>query len=356
MEWRGYVKDRLNLTDKPKAFLTIRSGDIKLDLLTSANSNFSVLEMPLNISNGDILLVYDEKGQKKYQGVIKTINEDDLTIETSQIQNILSGMWFYNINNSGVLEDSFVSALKEFCSGKMKNSTYIDTLIEESLGVFDISSVTSTSGNFETQEDNYTIDMEQFIYDMYSNYLIMVDIDIKYSGTPTIKVGKSTLDSMKVGDNINTIVDIAPTLEVEETNRLIVYSQDGVYRTTYVVKGDGTRVQEPTDTTNRFSLVNTNIVFSDDELADILEANLPSETYNHKLTFTLYSKSKIFNFDNFVLGMPLKVWRSSNYYNTILTGIEFSKEENIDIESYSFTCGKVRTSLTKKILMRYGVK
>lgn len=356
MQWRGYVKDRLDLKSKPKAYLNVRTATNKLDLLTSANSSFSVLEMPTNVSNNDILLVYDDKGNKKYQGVIKSINEDELTIETNQIQSILKGQWVYNIVNTGTLEESLLNALVEYCNGQMKGSSYIDPIIQESLGVFEISYATSTSGNFETQEDQTTMDMETFIYDLYSNYQIILDIDVKYEGTPTIKIGKNTISELKVGDNIHTITSISPTLEIETTNRLIIYSKDGVYRTTYVTKGDGTRVEEPSDTTNRFNSVETKIVFSDDEISDLLEANLPSEIYNHKLTFTLLANSKIFNINDFKLGMPLKLWRGTSYYNTILTGVEFSKEENKDVESYTFTCGKVRTSLTKKLLMKYGVK
>lgn len=354
MEWRGYVKDRLNLTDKPKAYLMALNCDIKQDLITSATSSFSFREVPLNVSNGDILLIYDEKGQKKYQGIIKAINETN--IETYQIVHLLSGNWYYDIENSEVLENSFKTSLENYCKGIIKNSSYIDPIVEETLGSLEISISTQTSGNFETQDDNYVVDMEQFIYDLYSNYQIMVDIDIKYEGTPTITIGKSTITELKLGDNTQSIVDINPTLSVEETNRLIIYSKENEYRTTYVVNSDGTRVEQPNDATNRFGIVNTKFVFSDDEIEDLLNANLPSELYNHKLTFVYRMTSKLFKFDDFKLGMPLKIWKSSEYFNTILTGIEFSKTQNVDITEVTYTCGMVRTSLTKKLLMQLGVR
>ena len=84
--WRGYVKDQLNLENVPKAFLKIKSFNIKEDLLTSATSSFDCVEVKDNISNGDILIVADETGITKYLGVINSIDEN--TINTTQIQSI----------------------------------------------------------------------------------------------------------------------------------------------------------------------------------------------------------------------------------------------------------------------------
>ena len=95
--WRGYVKDQLDLENVPKAFLKIKSFRISEDLLTSATSSFECVEVNENISNGDILIVADEKGITKYLGVINSINEK--TINTTQIQSIYKGDWLYDLPN-----------------------------------------------------------------------------------------------------------------------------------------------------------------------------------------------------------------------------------------------------------------
>lgn len=517
VNWRAYVKDQFNIGSLPKAFLKLMSFEINEDLLTTANSSFECYEVPSNISEGDILCVYNPFGKLRYKGKITSI--EDLTIQTSQIVSMFGGQWVYDLPNwqgsgnnkswllekynylmkdqeetdytkfstsdlptlddligqtmlstqtyldsntslsmnlgekytmkctsyvysdtrvkvnltyaadngcvvyvnskkigsviykseeeysdtqevifrkgwnkiivvyteytggdgflltidgnhlssyfsqmtslytedVGYLEEIFKTALSDYCNGKMRDSTYVDTLVKEKLGQLTFNVTSNTKGGFQTQNDNYTMDMEQMIYDLYSNYNILLDVNIPYNDTPSVNIGKSNVNSLKVGNNIQTITSISPVTEVAETNRLIIYDNDGMYRTTYIAKADGTRVKEPSSTANRFGVVNTSIVYSDDEIKDILEANLPSEMYNHKLTFTLSLLSKIFKYDDFVLGMPLQVWKDSEYFSTVLTGRSYSKEQNQPVTEVNYTCGKVRTSLTKKLLLKLGV-
>lgn len=530
MEWVGYVKDQMNITAEPKAFVRIRSCNISEDLLTSATSSFVCLEIDDCISNGDIFLVTDTTGERKYLGVITSIEnakreknisnntiQQDPTINTKQIQHIYAGTWLYdlpnmvgagddkkwsferyaslipegkktpwstsdlptiedlegqevkatatyndsaisismnigdtytakattyvysekrqkvtlrfNTDNGGILylndsklcshiyssastytnvecmirkgwnkvevvyseedggdgwivtvagtrfnsffskqtstastdvdslEDSFAEALKIFASGQMRDSTYTDPLVKQRLGDISIKVGTRTKGSFVTQSDDYTCDMEDMIYSLYDKYQIMLDFDIPYSGPCSVTITKSTISSIKIGNNTNSIVDISPVTEVEETNRLIIYNEDGSYRTTYTVKSDGTREQEPISTANRFGVVNTSIVFSDDEDDALIEDNLPETMYNHKLTFNLrlLSNSNLYTYDDLILGMPLEVWKDTEYFSTVLTGRSLSKEENANVSIVAYTCGTVRTTLTEKLLRRYGV-
>lgn len=254
------------------------------------------------------------------------------------------------------LEDTFAEKLKEYAAGKMRDSSYVDPVVSQRLGSFEILTSTQTKASFTSQDDGYTVDMEQELYDLYNNYQIMVDIKIPYEGTPTATIGKSTIDEyLKVANNNNTITDLSPITEIEETNRLIIYDSDKIYRTTYAIKSDGTVVQEPSEVSTRFGVVNTSIVFSDDPLEDIIKANLKEDIYNHKLTFTLRLIDKLYYYDDFVLGMPLKVWKDTEYYRTVLTGREFSKETNKPVTLIDYTCGTVRTSLTKKLSLKFGV-
>ena len=73
-------------------------------------------------------------------------------------------------------------------------------------------------------------DMEEFIYSLYNRYQIQLTFDIPYQGKCTCTVGKSNIGEIKIGNNTNAIVDISPITEVEETNRLIIYNEDGTYR------------------------------------------------------------------------------------------------------------------------------
>ncbi len=530
MEWIGYVKDQMDISAKPKAFLRIRSCTISEDLLTSATSSFVCLEIDDCVSNGDILLVTDSTGKRKYIGVITSIEnakrEKNLsnttynrepTINTKQIQHIYAGSWLYdlpsiigvgddkkwafekyaslipegektpwstsdlptlddlegqtivstnsyldsaislsmnigdnytakattfvysdtrqqvtlkfNTDNGGILylngsklcshiyssasdytevttmirkgwnkvevvysdedggdgwivtvgdtrfnsyfvkqtststtdvdslEDTFAEALKLYANGQMRDSSYTDPLVKQRLGDISIKVGTSTKGSFVTRADGYICDMEDMIYSLYDKYQIMLDFDIPYEGDCSVTITKSNIDSMKIGNNTNSIVDISPVTTLEETNRLIIYNDDGTYRTTYAVKSDGTREKEPTSIANRFGVVNTSIVFSDDEDEALIADNLPETMYNHKLTFNLrlLNDSNLYTYDSLILGMPLEVWKDTEYFSTVLTGRSLSKEENANVSIVAYTCGTVRTTLTEKILRRYGV-
>lgn len=488
--WRGFVKDAMDLESVPKAFLTILSHNIRLDLLTTANSEFVCLEVPDNVSNGDILMVTNPQGVTRYVGIIKSI--EDTKIQTYQMQHFYSGKWVYEfpgnddkswylakytklgnypqpsdfegltpidtqiildenlsgglnwgdnysayavtyvycpsaftqtisvriddygtvflngtsigtsantatnmsfafvsgwntvevcytentINDgiafgtklntlsgitlqssemSGVIEDSIVEVLTNYANGYMYGSTYQDTLVAQLKSSVSISAGSSTSGMLETKDPKTVEDLETFIYDMYQKYNVLLDFDIKYSGANSVTVLKPNYTTIKIGNNTNAVVNISPITKVEETNRLIIYDKNGAYRNTYVAKSDGTVVSEPSATTNRFNVVNTKIVFSDDEESDLIKANLPSEMYNHKLTFTLRLNNNLYTFDNLKLGTPLSIWIDGEYYSTIITGMEFKKENNKPVTEVAFTCGMVRTSLSDKLSLRLGV-
>lgn len=506
--WKGYIKDQFDLEARPKEFIKIDSHNIRNDALTSASSSFTCLEKPEHIAKGDILIVLDEKSQKRYQG--KITSAEEYTINTEQIYSILGGTWVYNlsqyigdgddkswyfekysklditeyeyptvenvkslepeetntysdsntsitmniadsytarattyvysetrqkidlvgttddngtltINNEEIgeidsctattfeqclfvkgwnkieivytegsggdgwlltangsklstcglfskmtskttdklytLEEIFASELQKYCNGEMKDSEYTDPLVKQKLGKFKIECKTSTYGNFTSGSDNETMDMEDMLYELYNSYRILLDINIQYSGTNTITIYKISDDEvLKLGDNTNTVVNISPTTEITETNRLIIYDQDGIYRSTYVVKSDGTREKEPTEITDRYGIVNTEIVYSDDNIDALLEEYLPTEMYNHKITFTLKLISKIFKFDDFKIGTRLKIYKDLETYQTIITGIEYSKDSGKSVSEITFICGNVRTTLTDKLLIKYGIR
>lgn len=276
-------------------------------------------------------------------------------------KNLASCGYFSNMTSTSSsevesLEQTFAESLKEYCKGNMLDSSYTDPVIGKSLGIFNIVTTSDTKGHFESQSDGYTMDMEQMIYDLYDKYKIMVTVDIPYEGTPTIYIGTSQIvERLKVSDNNNSITNLSPVTEIEETNKVIIYDSDGIYRTTYVNEHGGSQVEQPSDLTNRYDVVNTSIVQSDDNISDILKANLPDEMYNHKLTFDLNLFTSLYTNKDFILGMPLKVWKDTDYYSTILTGMEFSKESNKNVNVISYTCGTVRTTLTKKLLKKFGV-
>jgi hypothetical protein len=342
--YRCYVKEQLSLESKPKAFMKVKSFTIRNDLLAKANSTIYVDEVTSNVNNGDVITLYNPKGKQLYNGIITKI--EDNKISCSQMQHFYSGKWVYYTSASSYLETEIYTILSNYAQGKMYNSTYTDSLVASRLGGITLAKVDSKQVNLPTKDDNSVVDMESFIYDLYNDYGVILDFNIAYSGTNTCTIKVPQYSSLKISNNNHIITDLSPTTSIEETNRLIVYARDGTYRKTYIMRTDGTVVEEPSSLALRFNITDTKIVFSDDDLSDLVASKLPSTPYNHKVTFTIKIKNYIYDLDSFKLGMPLQIFKGDTYFNSVLTAWEFSKNEGEELTSIKMTAGKVRTDLT----------
>lgn len=356
-EYRAYVKDQKAINQKPYAFLVVTAFTIRRDLLASATSSFDVLEIPSDVSNGDLFVLYNPKGQVIYQGIITLIEE--YSIECSQIQSFYKGNWLYHqYPQEGTIEGEFAYLLGQFAHGYINGSSYQDTLIYQEKAPLLVSDVSSTNGNLPTKDDNYIVDMESFIYELYKDYGILLEFDIPY-GTWNIgdvnggkvSIVKPNYTTLKIGSNAQCITNISPITEINETNKLVVFGTNGTYRTTYVFTTTNGIVEEPIVNVGRYGVVNQQIIFSDDDINDLISANLPSEMYNHHLSFELLLDNQLYDFNDFKLGQQMDIWIGEDYYSTIFTAYEMTKEVNENPTMVKIECGKVRTSLTKKLLM-----
>lgn len=349
-QYRCYVKDQLDLTAPPKAFMVVDTFDIKEDYLTKANSTINVLELASNINNGDIIVVYNPKGETIYQGIITSTSDNKIT--TSQMQSFYKGLWIYKTNPQTYLEEELRLLFTEYAQGKLRGSSYTDTLVAQRLGGITIQSTNATQVNLPT-DDNFTqYDMEQFIYKLYQDYGIVFDFSINFSGTNYVNIKVPTYSSISIGNNHYAIQNLSPIQTIEETNRLVIYSKNKVYRTTYVSTTNGI-VEQPSSLANRFNITNTKVVFSDDSVDTLIASNLPTSQYNHKITFDLFLKNSLYQYNEFKLGMPIEVWyNGTDYYNSVLTGRALKKSSNQNVSVASYVCGLVRTTITNKLTLR----
>ena len=352
-QYRCFVKDQLNLEDPPKAFMRVDTFTVRTDLMTNATSSITVLEMPTNINEGDVLVLYDPKGQFLYHGVINSI--EDMTIGCSQMQSFYHGNWIYSVSPQDFLEHEIAVVLKDYADGKLKGSSYIDSLVAQRLGgiTIDYNGVTTVNlpttyeeTGDEEKEQFEVVEMEEFIYSLYEKYGIVFDFEINFSGANYVHIKVPSFERIKVGNNMFAIQNMLPITEIEETNKLVIYDSKNVYRTTYVATKNGI-VENPATTANRFNITNTEIVFSDDPVEDLVASNLPNQMFNHKLEYDLIIKNFIYEFGDFNLGGELDIYYGDEYYDSVLTGYEIDKQSNQNITQAHFICGKVRTSLTK---------
>lgn len=344
--YRAFVKDALRLEDKPKAFLRVLSFTIRRDLLTSANSTFTVLEVPTNIDNSDIFCLYNPYGKVIYEGVISKVKDNE--IQCSQIQSFYKGAWLYQTSASATLEEEVAAVLDNYANGTVDGVN--DPLMVQKYGSVRVTFAGSTTANLPTEQANYTIDFEDFIYSLYQKYGIVFDFDFSANDVPELTISTPNYTAYKLANNNNSISAISPVTEIAQTNKLIIYATDGTYRATYYATSEG--ITTDADDPLRFKTINTKIVFSDDTLDTIVAANLTADMYNHKLTFSMLLNSNLYNWDEWQLGQPLEIYYNSQYFKSVYTGYELIKEQDQELYEVNIICGKVRTSLTKKLTLR----
>ncbi|MBQ0113743.1 MAG: hypothetical protein KBT03_11495 [Bacteroidales bacterium] len=361
-QYRGFIKDQLDMNAKPKAFVLVKSDKDKEDLLTKATSTIEVQQMPTNVNEGDVLVLYTPKGTRYYQGVISKISDTKITC--TQMQSFFKGIFNKSFINSlsgeTYIESEIKAVIDHFISGEYYGTTYEDTLINTRLSGFTTQFVGSQLAHLPTDKDdegndkNTSYDMEQFMYDMYNDYGVVFEFVVNFEGANYLKIFTPTYTQLTIGNNQNAITNLSPITTIEQTNKLIIFNQDGTYRTTFVVRKDGEIVEEPTSIANRFEITNTKIVKSDDDSEVLKKANLNTKPYNHKLTFSLLTENNLYDWQELKLGMPLHIFIDGTFFDSVLTAREIVHNENQNIKQINYTAGFIRNNITEILNNKFG--
>lgn len=341
--YRGFIKTINNLSGLPigNSDLRVRNISIRRDILTSATSEFEVLGIPDEAEIGNVFGCYDEYGKIIYVGVIPNI--DDNTIQTNQIISLFNDKWLWNDPQQVTIEQTVRAILQS----DFQNNN--DSLIADIFSQFDVNiSSTGTPLLLPTQDENYVVNFMDFIFQLYQNYQILLDINIPYGASrPSITILKPNYPTIKLSNNTNTLQDFNIMQETYETNKLILYAKDGTYRGTWYGTTQGISTSD--DYTNRLPKIRTNIVFSDDPADDIVADNLSNQMYNHKIEVNLILNNKLYNFDEFHLGQTFEIYYKGKVYNSILTGYAIEINESGASDKVTLTFGIVRVSLIDKL-------
>lgn len=347
-QYRIFIKDSLNLTDRPVSTVVCPSFTVKRDLLGSASSTFNPLEIDSNVKEGDILGLIDPYGSILYTGVIKSIGDN---IQTQQMVELFHDKWKWYDPADATIEGK----IKTILETDYTQST--DPMVADRFP-YTVSTTSSTPGTFEQHtvtvnqqevpSQKYVTDLMKFLFDLYDQWGVIVDVHVPYeANTPTISIGQATGNTVKIGNNVNPITDMTALTEIFETNRLFIYNKDGdTLRATYYGTTGGI-TSDPTDPL-RLPVTKTKYVFdTDKDPAEIVSEHLQEEMLNHKLEFSMLLDNNLYQFFDWNLGQTIEIWYNGNYYSTLFTGYTFRKQEGSDLTSVDVVCGKVRNTLTE---------
>ena len=349
-QYRAFVKDCLELNGRTKSNVICLSFDIKRDLLEKSVSTFNLERIDTNIDVGDIFGLYDDFGTIYFTGVINEIDTTANQITCTSNISYFSYAWLYDALRS--TSGSTEALVKKNFENTFINSN--DYLMRRKYGDISIELKTdSLAYKLPLEDTNYVIDFEDFLYKMYKNFGIICDLSVPFTeGTPTLTIDASTQNRnpIKVGNNFNAIMNFNVETDTYENNKLVIYSEDGSQlRGTYFGTTGG--ITQDDESPLRLKKINNVIQFTDEEINLVLAQNLRNQMYNHKISFDLILDNSFYDFfTTFKLGCPVEIWYNGIYFNSLFTGYEIIKEENGNVSSVRITCGKVRNSLTSKIL------
>lgn len=349
-QYRFFVKDCYDLSGRVKSDVVCLSFDVKRDLLEKGTSTFNLELVDTNVDVGDVAGLYDSYGTIYYIGVIDEIDRTSMQVVCTSNVSYFRYLWLYDPLR-GETGKTETLLKREFENVFINSPDYLMRRKYSDINIVLLSN--SLSYLLPLKDEKATSNFEDFLYELFESYGIICDLKIGFKPeTPTLTIDASVVDQepIKVGNNFNKIQNFSIDTDTFETNKLIVYSEDGTeLRGTFY--GTTAGITEDDESPLRLKKVNNSIAFSDDSIALVKAQHLRNEMYNHKISFDLILDNSFYNFfELFKLGCRVDVWYNGTYYNTIFTGYEFVKENDAEISKVHIICGKVRNSLTSKIL------
>lgn len=199
--YRVFIKDSLDLSGLPVANSVCLTFTVNKDLLSVATSTFTLLDMPTNIKEGDVLGLVDPYGTVIYTGVINSIGE---SIQCRAITSLFNDNWKYHDTSDTTIEGK----IKTIIEDDFIDSS--DPMVSDRFP-FDVVVESSTNGTIEQKDDTAVMDFETFLMNMYNVYGVITDIQIPFGeDTPTITLKQATHASIKVGNNALPIQNMTP--------------------------------------------------------------------------------------------------------------------------------------------------
>lgn len=354
LQYRVFVKDCLDLTGDPIANEVCLSFDIERDLLSQASSSFTLLNVPENIKEGDILGLVDPYGTVIYEGVIDSF---DVEIQTKQILSIFEDDWRWHNPSptkttieetiKALIESDFINSSDSLLATKFPFTVTVDSSTEGQIEQHK-TIITENGKEKKVLDKKFVQSFEDFLIEQYKAYGVITEVFVPYrAGTPTITIKKATHPSLKVGNNALIVMNMTPTTEIFETNKLVIYDDDGTtLRKIYYGTTDG--ITDDPDDPLRLPVIKTKYVFDTDEkLTDLRDQSLQEEMLNHKIEFDLLLDNLLYDFFSWELGMPMEIWFNTRYFASDFTGYSISKTDTAEVSEVHIVCGTVRNKLTE---------
>lgn len=198
--------------------------------------------------------------------------------------------------------------------------------------------------------DSDTLNLSDFIAWAFDNHNVYLDFDIDFALNKIVcRIVKNTAGGVVIKDNIALSDPAFDKNELPTYNKAVVYNKDsGAILGTYYLLGDNTITTSSTNA-NRLLPVQTKYISYDADKGytaqEVATSELKGNIYNHCIQYKLSKEQRLVNPFSFKPGDGVTIVYDGREYNSIFTGLKYSKSE-----AY-ITClfGKTRIDFTDRL-------
>lgn len=364
----------------------VKSFNCKEDALARATTTIEVDDVPDEYQANMPVLLISPKGKVIWCGIINSIQEKTITcreplsiFDSDMICNPSNSLNGDNLTNRSIIYGTWIYYFYHFARANNKETAATSYFLSRMLREIQRTSESKLSFNrnkniiasFPLITETAIANVEDKLFELFDQFGIVAESYL-FKAQPSSSYPEKgiknllaisiknprTYETITMGDNIETISNIQLTEENQNGTCLLIYNSTGAtFRGAYAMKLDGTLValDDPSSVSNPSQYIAYNecknkVVMSDDKVTTIAEQNLGNAMFNHKITMDVDILNGMFKFDDFKLGRRVDFYYKGKVYRSVVTGKEFSKDENSDkIALIKVTLGNVRTNLTTKL-------
>lgn len=330
-------KDDLSI----KAVVQTSSDEKQHNTSLTGKSVFTVISYPKAVG-GDYIIEKDTV--ITYMGVIdnvETIKENAIyKINTNQIDSIFDRKIIIaneNLISTVGIEDFIKQTIVDNFSNSsdtMLNFTYINTTV-----------LSHTVINTSVETEDGIFNFLEFLGYAKEIYNICLDYEIVNSKL-NITISKKVLPYLEVDTTVTDILTYNETYSVDAIAKITVLATNTGNIFNYFLLTDKT-ISTDINNPNRAKGTIDVVTCSEDAEAtqtaiDAFKAN----SYNHNIVMTITKNSKLYNFNDFIVGRPLRIKTKNNgIYETFISGVSSQSSSSI----YTVTCGNMKITLLEKL-------
>jgi hypothetical protein len=199
-------------------------------------------------------------------------------------------------------------------------------------------------------DDGDTLNIADFIAWAFDSHNVFLDFDIDFITDKLVcRIVKNTAAGWVIKDNIKLSTPTFDKNELPNYNKAVIYNADtGAIVGTYYLLGNNTVTTNAANATRLLPVQTKYIAFDPDKgytAQEVATSELQGNIYNHCIQYKLSKEQRLVNPFVFQYGDGVKIIYDGREYDSIFTGLKFTKDDPY------ITClfGKTRIDFTDRL-------